>query len=109
LIIIGGWLYPILQVHHHQQQQQDEDMPTIEGLIFPQLIREGVAQRCSYCIIKKGCSVKFTSIGQYAKHVLYNHEGYSIYVFAEDEKRYRAELRALQKKQRQYPKQFRQP
>jgi hypothetical protein len=67
--------------------QQGEDWP-IEGLIFPQLISEEVGQRCYYCWTKTGYPVTFTSLGQYAKHVLYNHEGYSIYVFDEDVKRY---------------------
>lgn len=62
-----------------------EDLP-IEGLIFPQLIRKEVGQRCYYCLMKTGYSVKFTSLDQYGKHILYNHEGYSIYVFDEDVK-----------------------
>ena len=80
-----------------------------EGLILPQLIREGVGQRCYYCWTKTGYSVNFTSLGQYAKHVLYNHDGFSIYVFDEDVKKYKEELKALKRKQRDYPKQFRQP
>jgi hypothetical protein len=68
-----------MQVFHQQEdeempnvhQQEDEEMPTtIEGLIFPQLLVEGIAQRCTYCLLKTGCSVKFTSLGQYAKHIL---------------------------------------
>jgi hypothetical protein len=88
--------------------QQGEDL-LIEGLIFPKLIREGVGQRCYYCWTKTGYSVAFTTLGQYAKHVLYNHEGYSIYVFDEDVKKYKEELAALRRKQMMYPKQFRQP
>ena len=88
--------------------QQGEDW-SIEGLISPQLLKEGVGQRCYYCWTKSGYSVNFTSLGQYAKHVLYNHEGYSIYVFDEDVKKYKEELKALKRKQMDYPKQFRQP
>lgn len=91
-------------------EQQGNDLPPIdEPLIFPHLIREGVGQRCYYCWTKKGYSVNFTSLDQYAKHVLKNHEGYSIYVFDEDVDKFKEELRALRKKQRDYPKQFRQP
>ena len=75
----------------------ENDLP-IECLIFPQLIREGVGQRCYYCWTKTGYSIIFTDLGQYAKHVLYNHEGYSIYVFDEDVKKYKEELKALRRK-----------
>jgi hypothetical protein len=97
-----------LQISQQQDEVVDGDIAEIEDFIFPQLIRNGIAQRCTYCLIKSGSSIRFTSLGQYAKHVLYNHDGYSIYVFAEEVKRYRAELRALRKKQMKYPKQFRQ-
>jgi hypothetical protein len=70
---------------------------------------ETVQQRCYYCWTKSGYSVNFTSLDQYGKHVIYNHEGYSIYVFDEDVKRYKKELKALRRKQMIYPKQFRQP
>ena len=59
--------------------------------------------------MKTGYSVAFTSLDQYAKHVLYNHEGYSIYVFDEDVKKYKEELKALRKKQMEHPKEFKQP
>ena len=72
--------------------QQGEDW-SIEGLIFPQLIREGLGHVCDYCRMKNGQSVAFTSFVQYAKHVLYNHEGYSIYVFDKDVKKYKEELK----------------
>jgi hypothetical protein len=85
-----------------------QDLP-IEPLIFPKLIREGVGQRCYYCWTKTGYSVAFTSLEQYAKHVLLNHEGYSIYVFDEDVDKFNEELKALRKKQMDYPKEFRQP
>ena len=88
--------------------QQGEDLP-IEGLIFPRLIREGVGQRCYYCWTKTGYSVAFTSLGQYAKHVLYNHEGYSIYVFDSDIQKYNEELTSLRRNQMAHPKEFRQP
>ena len=89
---------------------KEEDW-SIEGLIFPQILKEapGEGQRCYYCWTKTGYSVAFTSLGQYAKHVLYQHEGYSIYVFDEDVKKYKEELAALRRKQMKYPKQFRQP
>jgi hypothetical protein len=89
---------------------QGEDLP-IEGLIFPQLIsKKGQGgQRCFYCLLKSGFSVNFTSLDQYGKHVLYNHEGYSIYVFDKDVRRYKKELKALRRSQMDYPKQFRQP
>ena len=80
------------------QLAQGEDLP-IEGLIFPSLIKEGVGQRCYYCWTKTGYSVNFTTLGQYAKHVLYNHEGYSIYLFDEDIDKFKEELKALRKKQ----------
>ena len=88
--------------------EQGQDLP-IEGLIFPLLIREGVGQRCYYCWTKTGYSVAFTNLEQYAKHVIHNHEGYSIYVFDEDVDKFKEELKALRRKQRDYPKQFRQP
>ena len=85
-----------MQVHQHRQEvvdeesatrtvlEQGEDLP-IENLIIPQLLK-GVGQRCYYCWTKTGYSVNFTSLGQYA-HVLYNPEGYSVYVFKDDVKK----------------------
>ena len=72
-------------------------------------LKEGIAQRCTYCLLKTGYSVNFTSLDQYTQHVLHNHEGYSIYVFDEDIERFKEELAALRRKQMQYPKQFRRP
>ena len=54
-----------MQVHQHRQEVVDEkssqgelseqgDDWSIEGLIFPQLIREGVGQRFYYCWTKTG-------------------------------------------------------
>lgn len=86
----------------------ENDLP-IEGLIFTQLIRKGVGQRCFYCLLKTGYSINFTSLDQYGKHVIFNHEGYSVYVFDKDVRKYKKELKALRKKQMDYPKQYRQP
>ena len=94
-----------MQVHHWQEEEEDW---SIESLIFPQLLRGGIAQRCTYCLIKTGYSVNFTSLEQYAKHIIYNHEGYSPYVFDDDIKRYEDELAAALRR-KQMPKQFRQP
>jgi hypothetical protein len=100
----------MMQVHTEEEASSFKldnsnftDLP-IEGLIFPQLIREGVGQRCYYCWTKSGYSVNFTSLGQYARHVIYQHEGYSIYVFDDDVKKYKEELTSLRKKQMNYPK-----
>ena len=94
--------------HQRQILEQGKDLP-IENMIFPQLIREGVGPRCYYCWTKTGYSVAFTNLEQYAKHIIYNHEGYSIYVFDEDVDKFKEELRALREKQMTHPKEFRQP
>jgi hypothetical protein len=59
--------------------------------------------------MKTGYSVNFTSLDQYCKHVIYNYEGYSIYVFDEYIMKYKEELKALRKKQMAHPKEFGKP
>jgi hypothetical protein len=62
--------------------------------------------------MKTGYSVNFTSLDQYGKHVIYNHEGYSIYVFDEDvmkDKEDNSSLKALRKKQMTHLKEFGKP
>ena len=87
----------------------EQDDWSVEGLIFPQLIRKGVGQCCFYCLMKSGFSVNFTSLDQYGKYIIFNHEGYSPYVFDKDVRKYKKELKGLRKKQMDYPKQFKQP
>ena len=105
-----------MQVQPHQEIV-DEKLALLEQVsekgedlsIDESLLREGVGPRCYYCWTKTGYSVIYTTLGQYAKHVIKNHEGYSYYVFDEDVNKFKEELRALRKKQRDYPKEFRQP
>ena len=79
-----------------QVYQGEEGEMNIEDLIFPQLLTErGIGLVCDYCVMKSGSSVAFTSLGQYALHVVNNHPTYSIYVFDDDMKRYRDELASL--------------
>ena len=53
----------------------------------------GIGRLCEYCLIRNnGTSIAFTSIDQYARHVLRNHPGFSVYASAQDLERFRSEL-----------------
>ena len=107
-----------MQVQPQPHQEIVDNKKTQQSFVLQQgadlsidesLLREGVGPRCYYCWTKTGYSVIYTTLGQYVKHVIHNHEGYSIYVFDEDVDKFKEELRALRKKERDYPKLFRQP
>lgn len=73
--------------------EEIEELLNPESYVFPQLMRQGLGRTCDYCLIQNpGYSTNFVTLKQYLLHVIYRHEGYSIYAFEDDLQRFKRSL-----------------
>lgn len=85
-----------MQVREHEEEKfQARNLDGLfnpEGRVFPRLMKPGLGRICEYCVIKSGYPASFPALIRYLKHVLFNHDGYSVYAVPEDLERFRKSL-----------------